>query len=235
MSAHTLCRATLVVPVHRQRLLRRRNGDCAAMQTTSIRGSRSCVGFLRFATFRQSPFDLLQATLMSIATRALTAQDWETFRHIRLRALREHPDAYLGSYQQSAARTERAWMEMLDGKGKCIFGLFDGEKIIGLAAIFTSRDDPSCQSGVLAMDYIDPLYRGRRLSRLLYQARIDWAKQHPRFTRLVVCHREGNEASRRANQSFAFKLVGKEEIGWPDGTKASDYVYELDLAPLRSS
>jgi RimJ/RimL family protein N-acetyltransferase len=151
-----------------------------------------------------------------------------------LRALREHPGVYLGSYKDSAARMEHEWQEMLDGKGKCIFGLFDRDKIIGLAAVFTSREDSSGQSGVFAMDYIDPLYRGRRLSSLLYQARIDWAKQHRPFKRLVISHREGNEASRRANQSFGFKFIGKEEIDWPDGTKAPHYLYELDLAPLRN-
>jgi RimJ/RimL family protein N-acetyltransferase len=112
--------------------------------------------------------------------------------------------------------------------------LFDGDKIIGLAAVFTSPEESNGQSGVLAMDYIDPLYRGRRLSKLLYQARIDWAKQHQPFKRLVISHREGNEASRRANQSFGFKFIGKEEIDWPDGTKAPDYRYELDLAALRN-
>lgn len=172
---------------------------------------------------------------MSITTRALTAADWRTFRQIRLHALRAHPDVYLGSYQEAAARTERDWGEMLDGQGKCIFGLFDGDNIVGLAAIFTSREDSSGQTGVLAMDYVDPRYRGRHLSRLLYEARIEWAKQHPPFRRLVVAHREGNEASRRANQSFDFKFIGKQEIGWPDGTTAPDCLYELDLDKPRNS
>lgn len=171
---------------------------------------------------------------MSITTRALTTDDWETFREIRLRALREHPDLYSGSYHESAARTEREWVEMLNGKGKRIFGLFHADKIIGLAAVFTSPEDPGGQCGVLAMDYIDPLYRGRRLSRLLYQARIDWAKQHSPFKRLVVSHREGNEASRRANQSFGFKFIRKEQVRWPDGTTAPDYAYQLDLTALRT-
>ena len=172
---------------------------------------------------------------MSIATRALTVQDWQTFRQIRLRALREHPDVYSGSYGEAAARTERDWIEMLDGKGKCIFGLFDGERIVGIAAVFTSRADPDGQSGVLAMDYIDPRYRGRGLSGRLYRARIDWAMQHPPLRRLVVSHREGNEPSRRANQSFGFKFVGTEEMDWPDGTKAPEHLYGLDLsAPINS-
>ena len=186
-------------------------------------------------SIRQSEFELLEEALMSITTRALTPQDWQTFRRIRLRALCAHPDVYSGSYGEAAARSERDWIEMLDGNGKCIFGLFDGNRIIGIAAVFTSRADPDGQSGVLAMDYIDPSYRGWRLSKLLYQARIDWAKQHPPFRRLVVAHREGNEPSRRANQSFGFKFVGKDEMDWPDGTNAPEYIYELDLVALRNS
>ena len=84
--------------------------------------------------------------LMSITARALTPEDWEIFRQIRLRALRAHPGVYLGSYKDTAARTERQWKEMLGGYGKCIFGLFDCDRMIGLEAIFTSRDDPSGQS-----------------------------------------------------------------------------------------
>lgn len=204
---------------------------CAPQRRLRFR-ARGVMRALEICGAWRSACDLLQVALMSITTRALKTQDWKTFRQIRLRALREHPDMYLGSYQDTAARTEREWMEMLDSQGQCIFGLFDGDGIIGLAAVFTAREDPSGQSGVLAMDYIDPLYRGRHLSRILYNARIDWAKQHLPFRRLLVSHREGNEASRRANQYFGFKFTGKEEIDWPDGTNAPAYVYELDLAAL---
>jgi RimJ/RimL family protein N-acetyltransferase len=204
-------------------------------ETRLPRGGAGLVRVVTICRVGQTAFDLLQAALMSITTRALTTQDLETFRQIRLRALREHPDVYATSYGEAAARTERDWIEILDGKGKCMFGLFDGDRLIGIAAVFTSREDPSGRTGLLAMDYIDPLYRDRRLSRLLYQARIDWAKQHPPFRRVVISHREGNEHSRRANQAFGFKLVDKREMAWPDGTNAPEYMYELDLAALRGS
>jgi RimJ/RimL family protein N-acetyltransferase len=65
--------------------------------------------------------------------------------------------------------------------------------------------------------------------------RIDWAKNYPSFKRLVISHRDGNEASRRANQAFGFKFIGKELIEWPDGGKAFDHTYELDLNLLRGN
>lgn len=105
----------------------------------------------RLHRFKIQP-NMLEVALVSIATRALTAEDWKMFRETRLRALREHPGVYFSSFKDAAERAEHEWKEMLDGKGKCIFGLFDSHRMIGLAAVFTSRDDPSGQTGVLAMD-----------------------------------------------------------------------------------
>jgi GNAT superfamily N-acetyltransferase len=74
----------------------------------------------------------------------------------------------------------------LDGKGKCVFALFENDRLIGFAAVFTWRGDPTGQSGVLAMDYIEPTYRGHGLSRPLYQGRIDWALDQAQLARLVT-------------------------------------------------
>jgi RimJ/RimL family protein N-acetyltransferase len=166
--------------------------------------------------------------------RALTPDDWSIFRSLRLQALRETPGAYFSSHESEAKLSEAAWKERLDGNRKCIFGLFDGgNDLIGIAAIFTWRDDPTAQTGILAMDYVDARYRGRGLSRLLYQGRITWAIGQPHLTRLVISHRAGNEASRRAMLSSGFEYRGKRTIHWPDGVDAEEWNYGLDLEALR--
>src|ERR1700733_5869738 len=105
----------------------------------------------------------------TISVRALMPDDWEILRSARLKALQEHPGVYLSSYKVEAEMPETKWKETLDGKGKYVVALFDNDRLIGFAGVFTWRGDPTGQSGVLAMDYIDPTYRGRGLSRLLYQ------------------------------------------------------------------
>jgi len=148
----------------------------------------------------------------AISLRALTPDDWEIFRSARLNALKQHPEEYLSSYEAEAETPEVRWKETLNGNGKCVVALFDNDRLIGFAAVFTWRGDPTGKSGVLAMDYIEPTYRGRGLSRLLYQGRIDWALDQKQFARLVISHRQGNEASRRANQAFGFEYQGREKI-----------------------
>ena len=161
--------------------------------------------------------------------RALGVGDLNAFREMRLRALREHTGFFGVHPDEAAASPDSYWEETLDGRGKQVFGLFDGARMIGITAVFTDREDPSGQTAVLAMSYILPEYRGRKLSRLLYQARIDWAKAQPPFKRIVVSHRADNESSRRANQTFGFEHVGSKEKRWPDGTVAQDECYVMRI------
>jgi RimJ/RimL family protein N-acetyltransferase len=170
-----------------------------------------------------------------LSLRALTPNDWELFRSARLKALQEHPDVFLRAYEAEAEIAESVWRETLDGKGKCVVGLFDTDRLIGFAGVFPWRDDATGHTGVLGMDYIEPAYRGRGLSRLLYQRRIEWGLNQKHLTRLVISHREGNEASRRANQAFGFEYQGRETIRWPDGTEADRWTYLLDLERLREA
>ncbi len=83
------------------------------------------------------------------------------------------------------------------------------------------------------MTYIEPEYRARGLSGLLYKARIDWALRNTMFKKLSVGHRMDNEPSKRAMLAHGFKFTHKEFIQWPDGGEEWDYKYELDLEDLR--
>ena len=127
------------------------------------------------------------------------------------------------------SRRPEQWQETIRGQSHQAFGLFDGHRLIGMVASFTWRNDPTGQTAVLAMSFILPENRGRGLSRLLYEARLDWIRAQPQFTRVVVSHRASNEASRRANQRHGFRLTGREPHTWPDGTTEDEIWYELRI------
>jgi len=163
-----------------------------------------------------------------ITIRPLDTSDWAAFRDIRLKALESEPGVFASSYEREVGREESGWRELVTGDDKHqVFGLFDASKLIGITAVFTHRDDPSGATAILAMSFIEPDYRGRGLSRLLYQARLDWVRTRPQFKRVVVGHRESNETSRRANQAFGFQYVGREPHTWPDGVTEDELIYEL--------
>ncbi len=165
--------------------------------------------------------------LTNIYIRPFQKDEWELFKAKRLQALKDLPHLFLSSYGATAAQRDEFWQEMIAGENEEIFGLFDDQKLIGITGVFKNWRDASGITAHMAMSYIDPEYRGKGLSALLYQARIDWARAKG-FKKITVGHREGNEASKAANQKFGFVFYEKEEIDFPDG-RALDYRYELKL------
>ena len=163
-----------------------------------------------------------------ITIRSLIDSDWQDLRAIRLEALETHRGLFLRSYAEEAAYDEARWKALINHENGKVFGLFEGGHMIGITGVFRDKDDVSGKTAKLSMSYIKAEYRRLGLSRLLYHARLEWA-QAAGFERAAVSHRDGNEASRRANQAFGFKWVSSEAIDWVDGSRALDHRYELKL------
>lgn len=78
------------------------------------------------------------------------------------------------------------------------------------------------------MLFIQPAYRGRGLSALFHEARLDWAKMR-KFKRVIVSHRISNQASAAAIRRAGFAETHAENKLWPDGVEADQVFYRLDL------
>lgn len=165
--------------------------------------------------------------LDKIHIRPFLPKEWPDFKAKRLTALKELPHLFSAGYDDAITKPDEFWQDMLSGEKGIVFGLFDHTKLIGITGVFENWRDETGETAHLCMSYIDPEYRGHGLSRLLYQARIDWARGKG-FKKMTVGHREGNEASKATNQKFGFKFTDKEEIDFPDG-RAFDFRYELVL------
>jgi GNAT superfamily N-acetyltransferase len=168
--------------------------------------------------------------MSSITIRALDSAEWAAFRDFRLQALKADPGVFGSSYETEVTSTAEEWQRTVAGSGNQVFGLFDGERLIGITAAFTWREDPSGETALLAMSFILSEYRGRGLSRLLYEARLDWIRKRAQFKRAVVFHRESNEASRRANERHGFLPISRKPHTWPDGTIEDEVFCELRIS-----
>lgn len=165
----------------------------------------------------------------NISIRALDPAEWQMLRDFRLHALQSAPGAFALSYEECVSWSPEQWRAGICAPTHQVFGLFDGENLIGITGVFTRREDPSGRTALLVMSYIEPEYRGRGLSEKLYQVRLDWIRQSGRFHTVHVSHRASNEASRRANQRHGFVKTGAEPFQWPDGAVEDEVHYELKL------
>lgn len=164
----------------------------------------------------------------NFSIRALSSDDWREFRMMRLMALKMHPQYFLWKYETVVNEPESFWRENLSRSRQQIFGLFDGYHIIGITGVFTHRDYSDGKTADFGMSFIEPAYRDRKLSGLLYNARIEWARENG-FEKIHISHHADNTVSKSANQRFGFAYVGEQIREWPDGSKALDVNYELKL------
>ena len=167
--------------------------------------------------------------MTAITIRELDPDEWETFRDLRLTALQAARGVYGSRYEDAVKRTEAVWRHTVRGERNQSFGLFEGTRLIGITSVFRWDEDPSGETAILASSFILPAYRGRDLSRLLYDARLDWLRRRGDFKRVIVGHRLSNEASRGANQHYAFREFRREPHAWPDGTVEDEVFYEMML------
>ena len=170
----------------------------------------------------------------AISIRALDKADWEAFREVRLLALETEPGVFASSFEAEATMSPEEWQNLIGGPGQRIFGLFDGARLVGITAAFTWRDDPMGETAIFAMSFLLPQYRSQGLSRLFFDARLEWIRTIGTFRKVVVSHRDSNEASRRANQRAGFEFLRREPRTWPDGQTADELMYELRLPEKRT-
>lgn len=168
----------------------------------------------------------------NVSVRALEHAHWQDLFKIRLEAVTKHPNYFLSSPEKTKELTEEDWKRRIKSDKSRVFGLFDGDKLVGITGIFISEEEPN--AACLVMSYIKEDYRGRGYSKLFYEARINWAIEQNALEVIKVCHRDGNEPSKAAILKHGFKFTGTGDIDWPDGTRDTEYQYELDLAILRN-
>ncbi len=170
----------------------------------------------------------MNITTLNFSIRKLKTDDWQIMKQIRLEALRLHPH-FFWPMQDEFKFTDADWKERLSNPNGTNFGLFNEKnEIIGLTGIFRDQNDRSL--AWLVASYIQAAYRRMGLTRLLYEARIAWAKEQGDIHSLCLHHREDNEASRRSHQKFNFEFIKMHPPEtWPNGEIKSAVEYRLKI------
>jgi RimJ/RimL family protein N-acetyltransferase len=165
---------------------------------------------------------------MKYSTRKLSANDWLIYKHVRLEALELHPN-FFSPTSDEFKFADAEWIDRLSNMEGANFGLFnDQNEMIGLTGIFRDCDDRSI--AWLVASYIKAAYRQKGLTRYLYEARIQWAKEQKDISTLIVHHREDNEISRKSHQKFNFEFVKKyPPTDWPNGEVMPYVEYQLKI------
>ncbi len=166
---------------------------------------------------------------MTISIRQLTGNDWREFSQVRLTALQTDPSVFGSNYEKESQMTEADWRSRLQAKDNAIFLLYENETPIGMIGVSIDREDATKKTALLWGSWLAPHARGKGLSELMYQTRINWAKQQPTVEKIIVSHRASNLLSKYANQKHGFVYTHKTEKVWTDGVTEDEIFYELEI------
>jgi RimJ/RimL family protein N-acetyltransferase len=173
--------------------------------------------------------------------RPLQRREWELFRSIRLEALTLEPNKFGASKDIEEKHGSSHWRNWIKSKGRRVFGLFNGQSLVGITSIITwdknileiksAFDWPQGrkeQTALCVGTYIKKEFRGRGLTQLLYLTRLDWACNQPQFRRVLTAHRASNDKVQQSHLLEGFVPIERRPYHWVDGTNEDLVIYAMD-------
>jgi predicted GNAT family acetyltransferase len=131
--------------------------------------------------------------------RAVSADDWKVWREIRLRSLKDAPDAFGSTYDREVGFTEAEWRDWLRGTALLVYD--DGVPV----AMGASFDDEPDETMIVAM-WTAPEHRGRGAAKLVLSWLVRDTLERGRRPHLWVT--KGN-AARRLYEAKGFEPDGR--------------------------
>lgn len=157
--------------------------------------------------------------------RPLDERDAALFRTVRLRALREEPDAYGSSYDEQKDRPLAAFEERLRPTDERVtLGAFEGETLVGTITFTRDTGAKDRHKGVITTMYVAPEARGRGVGRALLLAAIARARAMPGVEQIHLGVVTTNTAARALYASVGFSTYGTEPHALKNGD--GEYVDE---------
>jgi RimJ/RimL family protein N-acetyltransferase len=140
-----------------------------------------------------------ELTTDTALVRFATEDDLETWQDVRLRSLADSPEAFGSTVERELAFTDDDWRLRLRPPAVLVL---DGERAVGLGGGFQERPGVVL---VVAM-WLEPEWRGRRLSRRVLDLVVGWARERRHEVELDVA--TDATAARAAYERYGFVYTG---------------------------
>jgi len=151
---------------------------------------------------------------MRFEIRSLTSKDAAAFQALRLRSLRESPEAFGSSYDEEVSRPLTAVGERLDAAltpvARVVFGAFADGNLIGVIGCAQESHMKSRHKAIVWGMYVTPEARGQGVGRTLLDRVVAEARGWPNVERLLLSAVERANAARALYASAGFKSYARE-------------------------
>ena len=157
----------------------------------------------------------------NIIVKRMEAADVDTFRRVRLEALRAEPDSYASSYDDWAAYSPEEWKQRLS---EPVFAAFQDDQPVGLIGLLRQRASKMAHRATIVMVYVRKDLRGSGLAKNLLQVAKDYARDSG-IRQLELAVSAENPAAIRFYEREGFGEVGRIPGGFfQEGREVDDLI-----------
>lgn len=141
-----------------------------------------------------------------VRMRALNKKDWSAWKSLRLKALKNAPEAFASSFEEESQWPDERFKEVLAQNH--IFGFFIDEQLAGIAGFYVMNQPKTKHRGVIWGVYVQPECRGMNMANRLLMFLIGHAKSY--VTQLHLTCVTTNQAAIRLYEKLGFTIIGTE-------------------------
>jgi len=177
---------------------------------------------------------------MQFEIRPLTSKDAAAFQVLRLRSLRESPEAFGSSYDEEVSRPLTAVAERLEAgltpNARVVLGAFSEGTLIGVIGCAQESRAKSRHKAVIWGMYVTPEARGHGVGRALLDRVVTEARGWPNVERIVLSAVERAHAARTLYVSAGFSPYAREVDAFRQNGKSDTlefFALELIDRPTR--
>ena len=150
----------------------------------------------------------------SLNIRAFTASDARDFRRLRLRALKEHPDAFGSSYEEESALTLEAVAARMrrtaESPDDFTLGAYREGELVGMVGFFREQREKMRHKATIWGMYVPSEEQGKGIGRALLTEAIERARLIPGLEQVGLAVVTPNRRARGLYASLDFEAYGVE-------------------------
>lgn len=152
---------------------------------------------------------------------------WQLYRDLRLRALKEEPQAFASTYEENANKPDEYWMKRLEeaneGKTQWLVFAKQGDKLIGMVGAFVK--DKMDTVDIIAV-YVAKEARGQGIAKKLMNSIISKIQKNKSVKRLLVGVNPEQVPAFNLYKGLGFTILKKERMILGDGKEHDSYEIE---------
>jgi ribosomal protein S18 acetylase RimI-like enzyme len=163
----------------------------------------------------------------------LPVDHWQEYRDLRLRALKEDPEAFSSSHAVSQDLPDEFWKkrlaDALEGQRSWLLFAKDNDKLVGMIGAFV--DDGSTDTATVVSVYVPKEERGKRISARLMAEMLRALSETSSLRKAQLMVNVNQVPAVRLYRGFGFHEIGRQPSITGAGQLVEQMVMERQLAP----